>query len=158
VPNIEVLDPAKHGGLTLRDGQTAGPAHLVPVLATELRELAIEMPVVLVKNPDTGAFGLFALTGFRSGENLFLDSQGQWQSDYVPFDVRRRPFVMVRRGDGEDGAIAIDLDDPAVVGDGTAAEARGVRFLSRRTAGPPPSTNAAKCWPPPWRARHRRAR
>lgn len=112
--NLEILDPAKHAALTISDGAASDRTHLVPVLATELRELAIEMPVVLVKNPETGAFGLFALTGFRAGENLFLDPYGQWQSNYTPIDIRRRPFVAVRGQTENEGAIAIDLDDPMV--------------------------------------------
>lgn len=136
MPNIEILDPARHDKLQLRDGAASGPAHLVPVLAPELRELAIEMPVVLVKNPETGAFGLFALTGFRSGENLFLDPLDRWQSNYIPYDVRRRPFIMVRREGDPDGVIAIDLDDPLVCDGACGGEAAG-RPLFASTDGQP---------------------
>ena len=114
MPRIEVLDPEKHSGLRVQTDYSTCKTHLMPVVATELRELAIEYPVVLVKNPETGQFGLFALLGFRDGENLFLGEGGKWLARYLPLELRRQPFVVARGPEEGKGAIAIDIDHPLV--------------------------------------------
>ena len=108
MPQIEILDPEKHAKLRVRQDHRAYRSHLAPVVATELRELAVEYPVVLVKNPETGRFGLFALLGFREGENLYVDQDGKWHGYYLPLDLRRQPFGVLRGSEEGKGAIAID--------------------------------------------------
>ena len=111
---IEILNATKHAGLRIRRDIAPPTPHLVPVVATELRELAVEYPVVLVKNPETGQFGLFALLGFREGENLFAGGNKSWLAHYIPIDIRRQPFVVARGKEEGKGAVAIDLESPLI--------------------------------------------
>lgn len=112
--NFEVLDPAKHAEVKVEPGAAMSESHLVPVLATELGKAALHYPIVLVKNPDTGEFGLFALMGLRPGENLFFSADAGAAGGYLPLDLQRQPFLVVRGGSEGSGAIAIDLDHPKV--------------------------------------------
>ena len=73
--NFTILDKNKHRDLrviTDRGAEFGENTHLVPVIAEELHTLILEYPVCLLKNDDTGQFGLHALLGFEAGENLFL--------------------------------------------------------------------------------------
>jgi hypothetical protein len=89
--------------------------HFVPVIADELRSLMLEFPCCLLKNNQTGQFGLYALLGFEPGENLFLTDNG-WNSHYIPLHIRRQPFMVGRIGDAtatpraENTVLTIDMD------------------------------------------------
>ena len=115
---IEILDPERHADLRVAPGAATSESHLVPVLATELRELAVEYPVVLVKNPETGEFGLFALMGLRSGENVFFSARSAGHAGYVPLDIARQPFLVAQGEQEGSGAIAIDREHPLLTGEG----------------------------------------
>lgn len=112
----EVLNFDAHGELrveTARGARFGENVHFVPVIAEELASLVLDYVVCLMKDPETGAFGLFALTGLSPGENLYLDGD-RWDAAYVPLHVRRQPFVVLRNPgsdeDGQDSAvIAIDV-------------------------------------------------
>ncbi|MGA9659428.1 MAG: SapC family protein [Asticcacaulis sp.] len=87
---------------------------LVPVIAAELQTLMVDMPIYLMKDSETGAFGLFALLGFEPSENLLLGSDG-WLANYVPLHMRRQPFMVGRASGVDVGAqslISLDMDSP----------------------------------------------
>lgn len=111
---IEILNPAEHGDLRVDMSRTVARHHMVPVLANELGALAVDYPIVLTKNPETGQFVLFALVGLEAGENLFLDADGRWGEGYVPLDIQRGPFIAVRGKEEGQGAIGLDRDHPAI--------------------------------------------
>jgi len=117
---LEVLDETVHAGLGLLPpgAGDAAPGRFIPVVVTELRELAVEFPVVLIKNPETGQFGLFALCGFADGENLGASPGGEWTCHYRPLDLRRGPFALAPAGQGQKGAIAIERDHPRLSPEG----------------------------------------
>ena len=52
--------------------------HLVPAVMSEFTSMAVQYPLVITKNADTGQFVVAAMLGFESGENLFW-RDGQWQ-------------------------------------------------------------------------------
>lgn len=94
--NPTALNSETHRNLrviTKRGAEYGEATHIVPVVADELRHLAIEYPVILIKDSETGRFGLFAMLGFEAGENLFLDGD-KWNATYVPIHVRRQPFSL----------------------------------------------------------------
>ena len=93
---VEILDKNKHKNtriLTGRGAEYGENIHLVPVIAEELNKLVLEYPVCLIKDNDTGQFGLNALLGFEVGENLFLQGD-KWQANYIPLHIRRQPFMV----------------------------------------------------------------
>lgn len=105
--------------ITSRGARFGENVHIVPVVADELGSLVLDYPVCLVKNQETGQFGLSALLGFEPGENLYLQGD-QWDAGYVPLHVRRQPFMLgfsSPDGEGrkqENALITIDLDSKRV--------------------------------------------
>ena len=96
-----ILDSKVHQSVRVRTDRGAEfgeNMHLVPVIADELPRLLLEYPVCLIKDSETGQFGLHALLGFEPGENLFLDGN-HWDAMYVPMHLRRQPFMVGIAGD-----------------------------------------------------------
>lgn len=94
--NFVILDKNKHKNtriLTGRGAEFGENIHLVPVVCEELNKLVLEYPVCLIKNNDTGQFGLQALLGFEVGENLFLHGN-EWSANYIPLHIKRQPFMV----------------------------------------------------------------
>lgn len=116
------LDKNKHNltrVITGRGAEFGENIHLVPVITEELHKLILEYPVCLIKDNNTGQFGLQALLGFEVGENLFLQGN-EWQANYVPLHIRRQPFMVgVNTSEGEqptseNTVITINTDSPRV--------------------------------------------
>lgn len=105
--------------ITSRGADYGENIHFVPVVADELRSVVLDYPVFLIKDPDTGQFGLNALLGFEPGENLFLEDD-RWNAVYVPAHVRRQPFMVGVQGKPGDEKtpqntfITINTDSPRV--------------------------------------------
>ena len=105
--------------ITSRGGEFGENVHVVPVIANELTSLVLDYPVCMMKDPDTGRFGLSALLGFEPGENLYLEGD-RWNASYVPLHVRRQPFMVSFSKDQsgkkipESAVISIDLDSERV--------------------------------------------
>jgi hypothetical protein len=96
-----MLNPEEHKNIhviTSRGEQFGENINTIPVIADELRALAIEYPVCFLKDPNTGRFGLYALTGLEPGQNLYLQND-QWNANYLPLHIRRQPFLMGLTGD-----------------------------------------------------------
>lgn len=120
--NLVLLDSNKHRNLrviTSRGAEYGENVHLVPVIADELSGLVLDYPVCLLKDEETGQFGLHALLGFDPGENLYL-SGDKWDATYVPLHVKRQPFMVgiaANQGEeatSENAVITIDLDSKRV--------------------------------------------
>lgn len=127
---VEILNPKDHGHLKLDIGfsegfDDVGPA--APVVADELPQVALDIPVFITKSPSTGEFELRALFGLSQNENLFIH-EGRWRGSYIPLDVRRQPFQAcfvgqagtVSLGDlGPDDTlkIGLDVESARLVGD-----------------------------------------
>ncbi|TYK67219.1 SapC family protein [Colwellia echini] len=93
---LEVLDKNIHKNtriITGRGAEFGENIHLVPVIAQELHKLVLEYPICLIKDNNTGQFGLNALLGFEVGENLFLQGN-EWQANYLPLHILRQPFMV----------------------------------------------------------------
>ncbi|MCL1046022.1 SapC family protein [Shewanella electrodiphila] len=103
--------------------------HFVPVIADELRSLILEYPCCLLKNNQTGQFGLHALLGFESGENLFL-ADANWRSHYIPLHIRRQPFMVARKDHSSEPmsetntVLTIDMNNRRVVDGNTSADSQ----------------------------------
>lgn len=70
--------------------------HLLPVVVSEFMQVALQYPIVITKNGDTGRFVFAAMLGFEAGENLFWQD-GRWQGIYLPLQIRRQPFFVEAR-------------------------------------------------------------
>lgn len=78
-------------------------AHSVPMIGNEFAMAARDIPIFFAGNSAAEA-GPIALLGLRENENLYLDQDGQWDANvYVPAFVRRYPFVLAEKPEGEEG-------------------------------------------------------
>jgi len=110
------LSRSAHGGLRIaadRIEATAAAQHLIPIVVSEFRKAAIQYPIVFAKNPETGRFAPYVLTGLTPEENLFWTGT-ELDVAYVPLNVRRQPFYV-----GGESALCVDLDSPCLDEAGT---------------------------------------
>lgn len=63
----------------------------VPVVIGEFFELAVDFPILLAADGQ-GQLSPIALLGLKSGQNLFVDGEGQWKAGYLPAALRSHPF------------------------------------------------------------------
>lgn len=125
---IEVLHPDRHKSLRVtRPDETiaAFPGHIVPLLANELGKAALDYPICLIKNPETGQFSMFAMLGLAQGENLFADGGQASSAPYAPLHIRHQPFGILRGNNDAAGSIAVNLDHPLV------SETEGIQVFDR---------------------------
>lgn len=88
--------------------------NMIPVVLSEFLKLAVQFPIVLTKNKETGRFVCVALFGFQEGENLFIHNQ-QWTSLYVPLQIRRQPFFLGNSEQAQDQfVICIDTGNQSI--------------------------------------------
>jgi hypothetical protein len=90
----------------------AAQSAAVPLVAAEFAESCLEYPIVFMK-ADTGWVAV-AVTGLASNENLFVNDKGEWVGRYVPLSVRRYPFVLALRDDGQ-WCVSLDQDCEQVI-------------------------------------------
>ena len=121
-----ILSATEHNDLQVhntRGTQFGENINTVPIVADELRAVSLEYPICALKDPNTGQFGLYALTGFEAGENLFA-TESEWNAIYVPMHIRRQPFLMAISGDEgqtpnqNNTVLTIDLSHPRVTKQG----------------------------------------
>jgi hypothetical protein len=88
---------------------------LIPVVLAEFIHLAVQYPIVLTKNGDTGQFVFSAMLGFEENENLFWQ-QAQWQGLYVPLQIRRQPFFVETSDEKQHNkfTVCLNTESPAV--------------------------------------------
>lgn len=98
--NIVALDKVKHQSLELVDKfnlDFAKSINFIPILHTELTQVAQELPIVFLKSGDT-EFALAAVVGLRDKENLQI-KDGHWVGRYIPAFIRRYPFITLSQPD-----------------------------------------------------------
>lgn len=92
-----VLDRNAHRNIRLKAPSTgyayAASTIAIPLAPIEFSQAVYEYPIVFAVN-DNGAGMPLALVGVRENENLMVDENGKWLTDYVPAFVRRYPFVL----------------------------------------------------------------
>jgi hypothetical protein len=118
------LSRREHRGLRIRADRVEASAagqHLIPIVVSEFRKAATQYPIVFAKNPETGRFAPYVLSGLGLEENLFW-SGTELDVAYVPLNVRRQPFY-VGTDDAPDApganVLCIDLDSPCLGDSGT---------------------------------------
>lgn len=97
--------------------------NMVPVVMSEFSNAAVQYPLAITKNGDTGEFVCIALLGFEAGENLFWHND-EWQGLYLPLQIRRQPFFIGNanstnkaQADTVDQIVCIDSQSPAITYD-----------------------------------------
>lgn len=81
----------------------AANVHSVPLTGVEFPAAARDVPI-LFAGADMKDAGPMALLGLRQNENLFVDADGQWvPNTYVPAFIRRYPFILAEKPEGQPG-------------------------------------------------------
>ena len=86
---------------------------MVPVMLSEFLKLAVQYPIALSKNKETGKFVCVSLLGFSPGENLFWNN-GTWEAVYVPLQIARQPFFLGQ--DNENHCVCFDANSDSLQG------------------------------------------
>jgi len=123
-PQLELINTEAHKDIKVNPRQYNTPenqTNACMVVASELSTLCHEYPIFITKHPEHEQFQLNAILGLVSGQNLFLDGDS-WRAKFLPLDILRKPFQAFIPDPKEPskGSIAIDMNSPAVNGDGEA--------------------------------------
>ncbi len=105
----------------------AGILHMVPVVLSEFTKLALQYPIVITKNQDTGRFTCVTLFGLEKGENLFFN-RDSWEALYLPLHIRRQPFFIGKSDVNDDHIICIDMNHASVEKDRDIEESKQKLF------------------------------
>ncbi len=111
---LTALDSARHAALRVNPAHGAAfgdDVRLCSLVAAEIADAAVDVPVLLARDGDTGEIYVAALLGFDEGENLMLDG-GRWIARHKPLSLQHPPFYAHPTADGAD--VYIDLDSPRV--------------------------------------------
>lgn len=112
--NLVALNSKIHAELKINPVNAysfASKTHLCSVVLHEFPEVSAHYPVVFVKRPGSEKFHSVILLGLTVGENLFVDSNGEWAAGaYVPGAFRRYPFALARTPGNENLVICMDQD------------------------------------------------
>lgn len=111
---LEALDCETHAELRLSRRVPDIP-HFVEIVASEFVSAATCCPIFFTKSPETGAFYVGALFGFKPGENL-VAAGNSGPPAFIPLDRQRAGFFV--SGDH----IAVDLEDPRLSSSEQSAE------------------------------------
>ena len=78
-------------------------AHSVPLTGVEFGVAARDLLIVFA-GTDLESAGPVAMLGLRENENLLVDAEGQWAPNtYIPAFVRRYPFILAEKPEGQEG-------------------------------------------------------
>lgn len=109
--NPQAITLESHGmlGLAARnDYGFAKEANSIPIVANEYAAAAKHYPIVFIKDDVKTSL---VITGFRDGENVFVNDKGQWAKDtYIPGYVNRYPFIFLEDEANEQLVLCLDVD------------------------------------------------
>ncbi len=108
----EPINKEKHRDLRLDvtkvDLSFASQTNSVMLAGMEFQHAAKEYPIVFVQGAQEQIFAA-ALLGVRTNENLFIDTTGRWDANYIPAFVRRYPFILAKtENDSEKLTVCMD--------------------------------------------------
>ncbi|WP_158268693.1 SapC family protein [Limnohabitans sp. Hippo3] len=94
-----VLNREQHKGLRFKptNFDFASKSQAVPLVVQEFQSASDEYAIVFTKGTD-GIWLALAVTGLQAEVNTFIDPKGLWLARYVPFSVRRYPFILAETG------------------------------------------------------------
>ena len=102
---LVALNSHEHRSLRLRQRHSEA-AHFTEIMPSEFAGAAASCPILLAKSPETGAFYVGAMFGFKPGENLLSDHRDGAAPAYRTLDQQREGFYV------SEDEIAIDPTCP----------------------------------------------
>ena len=94
---------------SLENYSFARGVHVASLMLHEFPMASSALPIVFLEQQGSEDFFAAALLGFKAGENLYLDKDGQWTASYVPAILRRYPFTLARTK--EEGQFSLCIDE-----------------------------------------------
>ena len=94
--DVVALSRERHKGWYIDPEQGysfAASSNSVYVAASEFVVAAREFPIVFARDAG-GGLAPAVLLGLRANENVVVDEEGRWLTNYVPAYVRRYPFIL----------------------------------------------------------------
>jgi hypothetical protein len=113
--NIIALEAEKHANLRLSPDRFYShivDQHILPIVISEMPQVASCFPIAFMKQQDTGKFKLAAIFGLEPGENLVFTGETV-NTHYVPVNVRRYPFFIGTDEEGKSDRGVLCFDDDA---------------------------------------------
>lgn len=109
--NPQAITFEQHGklGLTMRQNYLfAQKANSIPLVTSEYAIAAKHYPIVFIKDEVKTSL---VITGFRDGENVFVNDTGEWAKDqYIPGYVNRYPFIFLEDEANDQLVLCLDVD------------------------------------------------
>ena len=102
--DYQLLDPTKHASVRIQNQGSLlklDRGMLAPAFLGEFRSLACEFPIVLTKDGETGQFLCAALLGLSPQHLSCVDAGGEWQDAYLPWSLKRQPFLIANQANQE---------------------------------------------------------
>lgn len=93
--------------------------HIIPLVVHEFVGACTDMPIIFVKDVNTGHFQVVAMLGLKPKENLLLQD-GKWEPVYVPALVKHAPFRLIPTADNSDQLMLGIDEDSVLCGEGEA--------------------------------------
>jgi hypothetical protein len=115
--SIRTLSYENHNQIKIKDCkdyQHAKDQQVVPLIVHEFARASAEMPIVFVKNSETGEFQPVALLGLSPNENLFY-SENNWLSTYLPALISHHPFALMPSQNDENQLQMVIKEDSHLV-------------------------------------------
>ena len=103
------VNKVRHGGKKVRssnDFHFASKFHVAYVTVHEFARAAAIYPLVFLEADDD--FRPVVLMGLDAGENLFVDSEGNWSGSYIPAIIRRYPFALTKAAEADQYIVCVD--------------------------------------------------
>ena len=125
-PNHALLTAEAHLELRLRTDRAAdlGDAVMTAIaMPREFRDVQRHYPILFRLDAARDVFTAYALFGFETGENLFLDGT-RWDADYLPLAHDIQPFLIGGADAQGNRQVHIDLASPRI-----ASAAEGMRLF-----------------------------
>ncbi|MDQ2077293.1 SapC family protein [Marinimicrobium sp. ABcell2] len=98
----------RNWSVEIKDHSFVSEINSVPLVSSEIVQVARELPVIFAKTAQDGDFVPLAVVGLKRGENLMLDENKRMALKFVPGFVRRYPFVFANAGQNENLTLCID--------------------------------------------------
>jgi len=92
----------------VHDFRFASKFHIAYVTTHEFARAASIYPIVFLEDQAQDQFRPVVLMGLDAGENLFVNSQGQWAASYIPAIIRRYPFALSKSDEQQRYIVCVD--------------------------------------------------
>jgi len=122
---VEAVNKQRHQDWSIKAGRDfnfAKAVNSVPLMAVEFPSAAADYSIVFAGSGDD--LLPVVVMGIREDENLYIDSAGAWNVDYVPAFIRRYPFVFASTDEGDTLTLCVDENY-----EGCNQEGRGERLF-----------------------------